>query len=49
MTTTVLEKPLCPAREDSVEGNIGGTPLLRLRRITKDLSPESKYLRRPNT
>jgi cysteine synthase B len=39
MITTVLEKPLCPAREDSVEGNIGGTPLLRLRRVTKDLPP----------
>jgi cysteine synthase B len=34
MITSLLEKQLCPARSDSIEGAIGNTPLIRLREIT---------------
>lgn len=42
MTSTLLEKPICSSpslpKGDSIESNIGNTPLIRLRRLTSDLS-----------
>ncbi|HEY6121561.1 MAG TPA: cysteine synthase family protein [Pyrinomonadaceae bacterium] len=37
MSTTVLEQTC--SRRDSVEASIGGTPLIRLSRVTRDLPP----------
>jgi cysteine synthase B len=37
MTTGVLEKTIYLRRADSIESNIGNTPLIRLRRIASDL------------
>src|SRR5882762_690913 len=42
MTTTLLEKSICFSsclpKGNSIESNIGNTPLIRLRRITGDLT-----------
>jgi len=37
MTSTMLEKSVNLPQGDSVESNIGNTPLIRLRRLTRDL------------
>jgi cysteine synthase B len=37
MTSTMLEKSIHLPQGDSVESNIGNTPLIRLRRLTRDL------------
>src|SRR5882762_3997439 len=37
MTSTMLEKSTSLPQGDSVESNIGNTPLIRLRRLTRDL------------
>ena len=37
MIASQLEKPRCMARGDSIESNIGRTPLIRLRRVTREL------------
>jgi len=37
MTTELVEKTASPRHADSIESNIGNTPLIRLRRITADL------------
>src|ERR1700730_5268974 len=37
MTSTLLEKPINLPQGDSIESNIGKTPLIRLRRVTRDL------------
>lgn len=37
MTTELVEKTTSPRHADSIESNIGNTPLIRLRRITADL------------
>src|SRR6267378_4592751 len=37
MTSTMLEKSVNLPQRDSVESNIGNTPLIRLRRLTRDL------------
>ncbi len=37
MTSTLLEKPISLPQGDSVESNIGNTPLIRVRRLTRDL------------
>ena len=37
MTSALPERLNCPARDDSIEANIGNTPLIRLRNITRHL------------
>ena len=37
MSTTALKKPNFPANGDSLESNIGNTPLIRLRNVTQNL------------
>jgi cysteine synthase B len=40
MTSTLLEKPINLPTDDSIESNVGNTPLIRLRRITGGLPVE---------
>lgn len=37
MASALLRELNCPARGDSIESNIGSTPLIRLRHVTRDL------------
>jgi len=39
MTSSLLEKAIKPSLDQTLEANIGDTPLIRLRRLTRDLPP----------